>query len=257
MGRYDKIKVYSSGAWHTPSRIRVYQNGWQDLGTFDSYNTKTMKVRSGSSFQRCTLNRRDQTVVTDRYAKGRFNLLPSSGYCRCSKSSNAGNYNWYFRATVEKTTDTDQYLFYCGTGGSPNSPGSHYARITWLANGKIRVESCYNGSVSSMTSSNAVMKDTQVYLNVYSNKGSYTNYIVFNGVTTSAALYGTFRYNGCTTTVGDTDTKIRSTLSAAGVDGGGNTYSCSFDASTVSGTDNSRYKNVVHEETTRIDTYYE
>ena len=185
MGRYDKIKVYSSGAWHTPSRIRVYQNGWQDLGTFDSYNTKTMKVRSGSSFQRCTLNRRDQTVVTDRYAKGRFNLLPSSGYCRCSKSSNAGNYNWYFRATVEKTTDTDQYLFYCGTGGSPNSPGSHYARITWLANGKIRVESCYNGSVSSMTSSNAVMKDTQVYLNVYSNKGSYTNYIVF----TSSLVY--------------------------------------------------------------------
>ena len=257
MGRYDRIKVYNNGSWVQPNQIRVYNNGWQDLGTNNSYSTKTLQVREGNEFKRATLNRRDEQVVTDRWAEGRFKLLPASRYCRCSKSTSAGSYNWYFRATIEKTTDTDQYLFYCGTGGNPSSPGSHYARITWLANGKIRVESCYNGNVSSMTSSNAVMKDTQVYLNVYSNKDSYTNYIVFNGVTTSATIYGTFRVNGCTTTVGDTYTKIRNNLSAAGVDGNGNTGSCSFDASYANGTDNSQYKEVTHRESTRTDIHWE
>jgi len=257
MGRYDKIKVYSGGSWHIPSRIRVYNNGWQDLGTSTSYSTKTLSVRNGSSFSRATLNRRDQVVVTDRWVNGRFNLLPGSGYCRCSNSTSSGTYDWYFRGTVEKTTDSAQYLFYCGTGGSPENPGQQYVRITWLSDGKIRMECCYNGNVASVTSSNSVGANQQVYLNVYSNKGSYTTYIVFNGVTTSASVGRTFRYNNCTTTVGDTYTKLRNNLSAAGVDGSGNTYSCSFDASYISGTDNYRYANADHRESTRTDVYYE
>lgn len=256
MGRYDKIKVYNNGSWHTPSRIRVYNNGWQDLGTSTSDNTKTMKVRSGSSFQRCTLNKRTQTVVTDRWAQGRFNLLPASGYCRCSKSSGAGNINWYFRAVIEKTTSAEQHIFYCGTGGSPESPGSNYVRVTWLGDGRIRVDTAYNSSVSTMYSSNSVGANQQVYLNVYSNAGSYACVIEFNGVVTSSNLYTAFRFNGCTTTVGSSNTKIRGTLSAAGCSYS-DICSCSFDASTASGSNGYSYANVNHQESTRTDVWYE
>lgn len=257
MGRYDKIKVYSSGSWRTPNQIRVYNNGWQDLGTATSYSTKKLQVRSGSAFYRATLNRKDQVVVTDRYAEGQFTLLPANGYCRCSKSSSAGNYDWYFRATVEKTTANQQYLFYCGTG-TPSSPGANYVRVTWLADGKIQVDSSFNSTVRSFSSSNSVGANTSVYLNVYSNKGSYSTTIVFNDVTTtSSTLANSFRYANAKTYVGDTNTRIRGTLSAAGVDGSGGTHSCSFNAATASGTDGTQYNGVVHRETTRTDVYYE
>lgn len=258
MGRYDKIKVYHNGTWKTPTQCRVYANGaWQDLGTATSYNTKSMYVRKNGSSVRATLNRRDQVVVTDRWAEGRFYLLPASGYCRCSQSSGAGAYNWYFRAYVEKTTNCDQYLFYCGTGGNPSSPGQHYVRVTWLSDGRIRVDASYSGTVRTMYSSNAVGANTNVYLNVYSNAGSYSCTIDFNGVTTTASVGTSFRYNGSTTTVGDTYTKIRGTLSAAGVDGSGYTHSCSFNAATASGSDGSQYSGVTHRESTRTDVYYE
>jgi len=259
MGRYDNIKVYNNDSWVQPNQIRVYNNGWQDLGTNDSYNTKSLQVRKGNEFKRATLNRRDEEVVTDRWANGRFKLLPANRYCRCpDNSDHTLQYNWYFRTTVEKTTDNAQYLFYCGTGGSPESPGNNYIRVTWQADGKIKVDGRYNGgTVGSVTSSNAVGKNTQVYLNVYSNKGSYKCTIDFNGTTTSGNIYSSFMFNNSTTTVGDTYTKIRNNLAAAGVDGSGNTGSCSFNASTVSGTDNSQYKEVTHRESTRTDTYWE
>ena len=258
MGRYDKIKVYNNGSWVQPNQIRVYNNGWQDLGTNSSYNTKSLQVRKNNAFVRATLNRRDEQVVTDRWAEGRFKLLPASRYCRCSNNSSGTlRYNWYFRTTVEKTTDSEQYLFYCGTGGSPESPGKHYVRVTWQSNGKIRLDAAYDGNVKTLTSSNAVGKNTPVYLNVYSNAGSYNAYIVFNGVTTSGKVASSFMYNGCTTTVGDTYTKIRNNLAAAGVDGSKNTGSCSFNASYANGTDNSQYKGVTHRESTRTDVYWE
>ena len=92
---------------------------------------------------------------------------------------------------------------------------------------------------------------------MYSNAGSYHAYIVFNGVTTSGKVASSFMYNGCTTTVGDTYTKIRNNLAAAGVDGSCNTGSCSFNASYASDTDNSQYKGVTHRESTRTDIYWE
>ena len=257
MGRYDKIKVYNNGSWVQPNQIRVYNNGWQDLGTNDSYSTKPLQVRKGNEFKRATLNKRDEAYIIDQWAQGRFNLKPNSGYCRCSKSSNAGSYNWYFRAYVEKTTSGDQHLFYCGTGGSPESPGQHYVRITWLSDGRIRMDAAYSGTVRTMYSNNAVGANNNVYLNVYSNAGSYNCTIDFNGTSTTASVGTSFRYNGSTTTVGDTYTKIRGTLSAAGVDGSGNTHSCSFNASTVSGTDNATYANVNHQQTDGTHVYWE
>lgn len=257
MGRYDKIKVYNNGSWHTPNRIRVYNNGWKDLGTADSYNTSSLNVRNGNSFARATLNRQDYTTVTDRYASGTFKLLPANGFCYCTKSSSAGNWDWYFRCTIKKTTNTEQNIFWAGsTNYNPSNPGSNYVQIKWLADGKIRVgvSDGYGGGSHSLTSSNSVLAGNEVYLNVYVNAGSRTMYIVFNGVTTSGSMGSAFSISNSWNQVGDANMIFKGTLSAAGVKYSKQPKSVSFDVSTASGTDNSQYENVTHQETTTTGT---
>lgn len=248
MGRYDKIRVYHDGQWKQPTQCRVYyNNAWQDLGTNDSYNTRSLYTLKNGNYVRATLNRQDYSVVTDRWAQGSFSLLPASGFCFCPKSSNAGNYNWYFRATIRKTSDTDQQIFRCGASNS-------YIRILWKADGHIQVTSSYNGTAYSMTTSNAVGANNTVYLNVYANKGSYTTYVEFNGVTTSGNLSASFRINNATNQVGDSAMQFRNNLSAAGVNGSGSTYSVSFDTSYASGSDGSQYSGVNHQESSSTGT---
>lgn len=249
MGRYNKIKTYYNGSWRTPNRIRVYNNGWQDLGTNDSYNTKTMKVRNGNSFVRCTLNRQDTTSITDRWANGSFSLLPANGYNFCPIIFGY-NYGapWYFRATIRKTASVNQNVFYSGYGSS-------YIQVVWLADGKIQVTTAYGGGSSTVTSSNSVGINTDVYLNIYANELSNTLYIVFNGVTTSGTVNYTFLDARATNIVGDTYMQFRNNLSAKGASHDTDyRYTASFDASYASGTDNNQYKDVIHKETTTTNT---
>ena len=248
MGRYDKIKVYHEGQWKQPTYCRVYSNGWQDLGDNTSYNTKSLYVYNNGSYVRATLNRQDYSYVTDRWLEGQFNLLPAYGYCYCPKSSSAGNYNWYFRATVRKPTDGEYQIFKV-------TQGSSYIKITWLSDGRIQVKSSYNGaSPSTVTSSNSVGANQDVYLNCYANKGSYTFYIVFNGITTSGNCTGTFKGGSSTNVVGSAGLQFRGNVSASGINGSGNTYSSSFDASYASGSDGSNYENATHRESTNSGT---
>lgn len=257
MGRYDKIQVYDNNAWHIPKQIRVYHNGaWQDLGRDDSYSTKEIKVKSGENFIRCTLNRRDETVISDQYIQGTFNLLPANGYCR-----HATKADWYFRATIERTRDdSDVAIFYCGNGNL-NGWGRSYIVIQWLANGKIRVTTAYNGVAVSMTSTNAVAKNTAVYLNVYSNRGSTMCYIDFDGVTTSGNLTSTFNISNAINIVGESGLKVRGMLSACGTNYvNANTFEthvCSFNANTASDTDWANYTNVNHVEHSSVIVHYE
>ena len=251
MGRYNKIKTYYNGSWRTPNRIRVYNNGWQDLGTNDSYNTKTMKVRNGNSFVRCTLNRQDTTSVTDRWANGSFSILPAAGYCFCPILYGT-NYGapWYFRCTMRKTAAVDQNIFYCGNGTS-------YLQIIWRSDGKVQVSVNYGGYNYTLVSNNSVSINTDVYLNVYANVLSNVIYIEFNGITTSGSNsnYISFLDGRATNVVGDTYMQFRNNLSAAGCSYDTDyRYSVNFNTSYASGTDNSQYTGVTHKETTTTET---
>ena len=257
MGRYDKIKVYHNGTWKTPKQIRVYSGGsWKDLGTDTSYSTKKIQVRNNNDFVTCTLNRRDETVVTDSWAQGPFQLLPIDGYNRYAPGAAC-----HFRATIEKTEDVDQVLFYNGKG-TPSSPGNSYFMIKWLANGTIQASAkdTHHGDTTTytVTSSNAVLKNHEVYLNVYNNKGNLKCYIEFNGVKTSSHGFAASLVSGTTNQVGDTYVKFRYSLSVCGC-----TYkntqvnTALFNASTASGTDSANYTGVTHHETTTTNVYYE
>lgn len=248
MGRYEKIKVYNGSSFVKPSRIRIYNNGWQDIGTDTSYSTVPMYVRKADgSNARATLNRRDYTVVDDQYASGAFNLLPASGFC--FYTANAG---WYFRATIYKESDISNQIFYCGTGTTS------YIKIVWNANGTVTVSVRYNNStIYSVTSSNAVTAGNYVYLNVYAAKGSTKVYVVLNGVTTSATLYNQFIVTSATNVVGSTGMRFKDTLSASGAKYPSNTYSVSFNTTTANGTDNSQYVNLVHTVVSHTETVYE
>lgn len=249
MGRYDKIKVYSGGTWKTPTYCRVYNNGvWADLGADTSANTKSLYVRKGSSWVRATLNRQTQTVITDRWLAGSFNLLPANGYNFCPSYSSG--WNWYFRATIRKTTSDSQRVFWFGTG-------SNYVSIYWNANGTITATVSYSGTgARSVTSSNAVGANQDVYLNVYANKGSTVLYINFNGVTTSGNVYNNILYNNASNAVGDTYMQFRGNISVGGVDGSGGTHSVSFDAGYASGSDGWQYQNANHRETSTTQTIW-
>ena len=251
MGRYDKIKVYNEGVWTTPSRIRVYNNGWLDLGLQDSFVTTALNVYSEDVLKRVTLNRVDATVVTDKNAVGPFSVSPAAGYCFCPTSTSAGEYNFNFNCTIRKTSATDQRVFYSGNGYDDD-----FIDITWLANGKIRVQAAYNGNVKTLTSSNAVGINTWVSLRVYANKGSYKTYIVFNGTTTSGSLLAAFINKSVTNKIGTGYLHFKNTLTVTGVSYTKGALTASFNASTVSGTAGS-YVSVTHKEDTRVDTTYE
>lgn len=260
MGRYDKIKVYHNGSWKTPTVCKVYYNSaWRDLGSYDSFNTNSLYTRYNNAWHRITLNRRDTVRITDQWAQGTFSLKPKAGFCYCPKSTSAGSYDWYFRATILKTEDVDQNVFFCGQG-SPSSPGANYVQVKWLANGKIRFATKWEGnnSATTYTFSPVVLKNQSVYLNIYANKGTNRVYISFNGQTdnSGSSISGhTWMNNQASNTVGDTYMQFRSTLSAAGVDGGKNTYSRSFDASTAT-VANDDHSLINHQETTVTDTEY-
>jgi hypothetical protein len=217
MGRYDKIKVYDGSTWKQPSQIRVYQNGaWVTLGTNDSDNTKSLSVRKDNNFVRATLNKTITVVPGDYYTVGNGFALTktdSSGrllrYCVDRELG-----DWYFRATIRKTSDTAMNVFYLG------KDGSHFVKITWNANGTITATnySTYQGEEYSVTTTNAVGANQWVYLNVTSAKGTAKVTINFNGVETKGNFYGVWYYNGASYKVGQTGLQFKSTMSIQGRD---------------------------------------
>lgn len=259
MGRYDKIKVWDGNSWRTPTQIKVYRSGWQDLGTATSDSTRPLYVYKESEhvLKRATLNRRDYTTIVDQYTTGQFKLKPASGYCYATNSSNVPKIKWDLNVTIRKTQDIDQTVFVCGH--SNESSGS-YIKVKWLANGKIKVYNQYKGgSDDTLTSSNAVMAGNWVTLHVYTNKSSSTCHIVFNDVDTHGTLNNFFQYIDCRTLVGDTYINFKNTFTASGSKYNGKAYTCQFNASTASGTgtDTATYQNVTHYEETQSHTVYE
>ena len=252
MSRYNRIKVYKDGSWVNPTRVRVYNNGWIDLGAADSYVKTKMAVYKNGVKYAATCDRVDTTVVTDQYSSGKFSLLPASGYCYCPQSSSYGGHNFNFNCTIRKTADVDQVIFH--TYHKTNT--KDFFKITWQADGKIRVDADYSsGTTRTFTSSNAVKAGTWVNLRVYANKDSYNCYIVFNGTTTSKTLYSSFITTGAVNYVGDTYINFKNTLTVTGVKYGPTAYTASFNASTESA-ETSSHTAITNVKDTRVDVSY-
>lgn len=253
MGRYDKIKVYNGSSWVQPSRIRIFaNNAWQDLGTNDSSITKTLYVQKNNAWTRATLNRTVVTVPGESYAAGDgFQVLPANGYCYCPNSDYSNNATWFFRATIRKVADGDLNVFYIADGSWTN-----YLHIKWLNDGRIQVTvACSWGSgTKTITTSNAVGKNTWVYLNVTANKGSYYMNVIFNGVTTGGSMGRTFRVSGASNWVGSSGVHFKNGFEIQGTayygsNGYGTTNYRSINLSTASGS-SGNYSGVDHVDAT-------
>lgn len=256
MGRYDKIRVYHNGNWVQPSEIKYYhRNDWETLGTNDDIFLKDteLKIYNNTEFKRVTLRRHTRTVVVDQYIEGPFSLLPASGYCYCPNSSGGTRYDFHFRATIYKSNDTAQRIFYSGT----TNEGT-YVYITWLADGRIQVANRYeSGSVTYTTTSNAVGAGNYVYLSVDATAGSNYLSITFNGVNSGGTVsYKNFNINNAVNYVGDSYTRFKNDFYAAGCSYSGGANSVSFDASTASGT-TGQYTGVIHKDVTETEIYWE
>lgn len=254
MGRYDKIKVYNNGSWRTPNRIRVYKNGWQDLGTNDSSNTKTLYVRHNNRFRRATLNKKTTTTVTDRWATGPFKVWPINGYC---SRPDAGYPFELHIDNIRHTVNADSDIFYAN-----NDSWSSYITIVWLADGRIRFRTCYNGAVRETYSQNSVGINQSVSLScaTYVENGVARQALSFNGVwsggqSTSMMSHGSFPNTVCG---GGIQMRGNLTVKGSSYSGGsiyGNTRT--FNTSTASGSDGYNYQDVSHHETTTTNVTWE
>lgn len=227
MGRYDKIKVYD-GAWKTPNSISIYTSeGWKFFGYNNSEETKPLKVfKTPYNLVTCTKHIVYNTVETDKRVVGSgpstsfgghnysyyFQLLPLNGYCNYSRKR-----QFDFQCTVKKTDDAEANLFYSGTRGNV------YISIRWLANGKIRLSTKYEGySETSFETSNSVGAGAEVDLHIYSNASSKWT-IVFNGTVTTGGNYNNFLVSNAVNYVGDYNIMFTNLFRLIGSQYSGNT----------------------------------
>ena len=254
MGRYDKIKVYNGSSWVKPSRIRVFaNNAWQDLGTDDSSITKTLYVQNGSSLARATLNRTVVTVPGESYTGGDgFQVLPANGFCFCPASGYSNDRTWLFRATIRKVADGDLNVFYIA-----NPSWSNHLQIKWLNDGRIQVtNSCdWASGTKSITTSNAVGKNTWVYLDVTVEKNAKTMNVRFNGVNTPGRMDRAFQVTNATNWVGGSGVQFKNGFEIQGTSYSSGGYYRSIDLSTASGSSSGNYSGIDHvnDTTTRVE----
>ena len=254
MGRYDKIKVYNSGSFVQPNRIRVYNNGWQDLGTDDSANTQTLAVRHNGEFKRATLNKKTTTTVTDRWATGPFKVWPISGYC----SRPDIGYPFEIHISNMRHTDAvDSDIFY-----AHNSDWSSYITIVWLADGRIRFRTCYNGIYRETYSNNAVGVNQSASLScaTYNDNGVARQALSFNGNWSGGGGTSMMSQGNFENTVCGANIQMRGNITIKGCTySGGNHYANTrtFDTSYASGSDGYNYQDVVHHESSSTSVTWE
>ena len=249
MGRYDKIKVYDGTNFVRPNRIQVFDGtNWQDLGTNDSSNTKSLNVRYNNAFVRATLNKRIVHVAQGSYAGGPFKFLPDNGFCICANASSVSNSDFIFEGTIFREFNEQKRLFYSG-----NSSGSAKIEIWWLQDGRIRVYTTYNGYSSQIDSSNSVAVGQWVWLSVWQPMGSNTLQISFNGVVTTGNQYQNFVISNAYNTIGDWGVRFKGNLHIKGRQYSGGSADKTVNMSVVSGSDGINYANVNHYEDT-VDT---
>lgn len=133
-GRYDdRLKVYKNNAWHNAKRVRVYKNGWVDLGDDQSNNTKSLYVYKNGSRTRITRNRQDvqkSRTVGAGYHQGSWNINTRQQYC-FNNTGGATNTKFYAYFKVKASGACRLFEF----ASSYFSGCSFYAGIR--SNGKV------------------------------------------------------------------------------------------------------------------------
>lgn len=216
MGRYDKIRVYKDGAWKQPTRMYVYDGTtkkWIDFGTNTSTNTNSFNVRSGSSWKRVTLNRKDtQKERGEFYAYGAFDLYPSSGFCYYPPSA-----TWGFYMNVRKTTSGGKNICAIRNQYGDLTP---YLYIEWLDDGRIHVRNKYPGYAEvTLTTNNSYGLNQWISINAYALKGTRTFVLEIVGHETVSKYMGNCFYNtGSLTTIGDNGLNYKDGFTCYGVD---------------------------------------
>lgn len=113
-GRYDdRLKVYKDNAWHNAKRVRVYKNGWVDLGDDQSSNTKSLYVYKNGNRIRITRDRHDEQksrTVGAGYHQGSWNITTRQQYC-FNNTGGATNTKFYARFNVKAKAGTAVRLF--------------------------------------------------------------------------------------------------------------------------------------------------
>lgn len=245
MGRYDKIKVYNNNAWRAPSKIRVYQNGWQDLGDSNSSNTQTLYVQHNNEFKRATLNKKTTTRVTDSWATGGFSVLPLNGY---NSRPDAG-YKFAFSIdNMRHTNGVDSNIF-----TAHNDDWSSYIQITWLSDGRVRFKTCYNKTTRETISNNAVGLNQSVGFacETYMDNGVARQALSFNGVWSGGQSTSMMSHGSFPNTVGDGNIQFRGTMRVRGSSYVNGTISPNyreFNTSSANGSDGYNYSGVTHHE---------
>lgn len=213
MGRWDsRIRFWNGTSWINPSRIQIWNGtSWVDYGTNDSYITKDLKLWNGSSWLRVSRNRQD--ILGDKYC---FNN--SGGYLRLGNDS-AFNLNqniFLFQGYVAKDSAGDRNIAYFGTSSNGWS-------IVWLADGRIRWQTRYNGTAYNSFSSNAVTAlYTYVYIQVsFPTTGTGSGTMTWNGVNSTANRSGRHQLANLVLNIGTWGTYWRGSIRCRGINGSG------------------------------------
>lgn len=176
MGRYDKIRIWNGSSWIQPSQLRIWNgSGWTDLGTNDSSNTRSLYVWTGSAWSRKTLNR--QVNYGDK--QWWVSSSGSGGYMNAADIGANVNDNWFsFDFNCLKDYDNDKWVAYYG-----DTDYGWY--LLWLADGRIRWNTCYLGGTTYSYSSNYIKSYNWSRVNAYRNGGSGNGTLLFGGTSTS------------------------------------------------------------------------
>lgn len=196
MGRYDRIRVFDGTNWRQPRKIFIYNgNNWIDLKADDDTSQSGTLHIFDALWKEATKHyvSTSHTEYGPWYTTGEFTIANAYNYCYCPKSpTSSESRTWDFRCTVRKTVNQDKLILFIGS-----SSENTRIKIIWLADGRIKVETRFNGAtLHSMYSTNAVQASTNfISLRVYQIKNDSTMHIVFNGQDTTQAMYDSFTFS--------------------------------------------------------------
>lgn len=117
-GRYDnRLRVYKDGTWYNAKRVRVYKNGWIDLGDDQSDNTKSLYVYKNDSRVRVTRNKNvtSRVVTTSAgYQQRETAINTVQQYC-FTNTGGATNRRFHVIMYVKANAATRLFEFWSGS----------------------------------------------------------------------------------------------------------------------------------------------
>lgn len=190
-----------------------YVGKWVDLGANDSANTRPLKVWTGSSWDRKTLNRQVNYGDKEWYCSG------NGGYGEIGKNESRYNLNqnyFDFHCYCMKDYGNDKRI---ATFGSTSQGWN----ITWLGDGRIKW-STYYGSKGYHSYSGNYISGTYTWANIdinFTSTGTGAGNMYFNGTWSSANRSGRHQYSNQYTYIGNWGVAFRGHIRLHGINSGG------------------------------------